>query len=42
LWIEDIGSTNGTIVNGKRIEHPVKLRKGDKVKVGETLFVVER
>lgn len=42
LWIEDIGSTNGTIVNGKRIEHPVKLRKGDKVKVGETLFTVER
>jgi hypothetical protein len=42
LWIEDIGSTNGTIVNGKRIEHPVKLRKGDKVKVGETLFMVER
>jgi hypothetical protein len=42
LWIEDIGSTNGTIVNGKRIEHPVKLRKGDKVKVGETTFVVDR
>ena len=42
LWIEDIGSTNGTIVNGKRIEHPVKLRKGDKVKVGETVFTVER
>jgi pSer/pThr/pTyr-binding forkhead associated (FHA) protein len=42
LWIEDIGSTNGTIVNGKRIEHPVKLRKGDKVKVGETLFTVDR
>jgi hypothetical protein len=42
LWIEDIGSTNGTLVNGKRIEHPIKLRKGDKVKVGETVFEVDR
>jgi len=42
LWVEDIGSTNGTIVNGKRIEKPTKLRKGDRVKVGETLLEVDR
>jgi hypothetical protein len=42
LWIEDVGSTNGTIVNGKRIDHPVKLRKGDRVKIGETTFEVDR
>lgn len=42
LWVEDLGSTNGTFVNGKRIEHPVKLRKGDDVQVGETHFRVER
>src|SRR4029079_12366344 len=30
LWVEDAGSTNGTLVNSKRIGEPVKLRKGDR------------
>ena len=42
LWIEDAGSTNGTIVNGAKIDHPTKLRKGDRVKIGETLLEVDR
>ena len=42
LWIEDVGSTNGTLVNGKRIEQPTKLRKGDKIQVGETVLEVDR
>ena len=42
LWIEDTGSTNGTFVNGKRIDKAVKLGKGDRVQMGETVFETER
>ena len=36
VWIEDIGSTNGTYLNGIRISRPRKLSPGDIVRVGET------
>jgi len=36
VWIEDIGSTNGTFVNGMRLTRPRKLAIGDLVRVGET------
>ena len=36
VWIEDIGSTNGTFVNGVRLSRPRKLSAGDLVRVGET------
>jgi FHA domain-containing protein len=36
VWIEDIGSTNGTYVNGVRLSRPRKLAVGDLVRVGET------
>jgi pSer/pThr/pTyr-binding forkhead associated (FHA) protein len=36
VWVEDIGSTNGTFVNGKRLDRPYKLTLGDIVRVGET------
>jgi FHA domain len=36
VWIEDIGSTNGTYVNGVRLSRPRKLVAGDLVRVGET------
>ena len=42
LWIEDLGSTNGTYVNSKRLTSPVPLRIGDKVHVGHTAFEVTR
>ena len=35
-WLEDEGSTNGTFVNGTRIDRPRKLTPGDVVRVGET------
>jgi FHA domain len=41
LVIEDLGSTNGTYVNGQRIGVPTLLRPGDSVFVGATTFVVE-
>lgn len=34
-FVRDMGSTNGTFVNGKRISEPYHLRSGDRVTVGE-------
>jgi pSer/pThr/pTyr-binding forkhead associated (FHA) protein len=36
VWVSDVGSTNGTYVNGVRIDRPRKLVQGDVVRVGET------
>ncbi|MEO5987471.1 MAG: FHA domain-containing protein [Candidatus Eisenbacteria bacterium] len=38
--VRDLGSTNGTFVNGSRIERHV-LAPGDSVRAGETVFRVE-
>lgn len=40
LYIEDLNSTNGTFVNGKRISGRVKLLGNDEVKIGTTTFKV--
>lgn len=37
-YVEDLGSTNGTYVNGRRINYPTELRGGDRIKVGRTLM----
>jgi pSer/pThr/pTyr-binding forkhead associated (FHA) protein len=36
VWVHDLGSTNGTFVNGVRIDRPRKLVNGDVVRAGET------
>jgi hypothetical protein len=36
VWVHDLGSTNGTYVNGARIDRPRRLTQGDIVRVGET------
>jgi hypothetical protein len=36
VWLEDIGSTNGTYLNGIRLTSPKRLTAGDVVRVGET------
>ncbi len=42
LLIEDLGSTNGTFVNGEQISSPMPLRGGDRIQVGKsTLELVE-
>lgn len=39
LYIEDLGSTNGTSVNGKRLdEHAVLLHNGDTIEIGSDRF----
>ena len=42
LVLEDLGSTNGTMVNGHAIDQPVTLRDGDEVQVGNTVMRVSR
>jgi tRNA A-37 threonylcarbamoyl transferase component Bud32 len=39
--VEDLGSTNGTIVNGHRIAKPELLYPGDTIEVGATKLVVQ-
>ena len=36
VWVEDVGSTNGTYVNGARLDAPRRLKTGDVIRIGET------
>ncbi|MBL9001294.1 MAG: FHA domain-containing protein [Phycisphaerae bacterium] len=38
-YIRDLQSQNGTFVNGVRIEQRTRLRPGDQIRTGQTLFV---
>src|SRR3954469_15770331 len=40
LMVEDLGSTNGTFVNGNRIAAATPVRAGDQVRVGQTTMTV--
>jgi predicted component of type VI protein secretion system len=42
VLLEDLGSTNGTFCNGKKVSGPVPLRKGDRVQVGRTIMEAVR
>ena len=39
IYVEDLGSTNGTFLNNERIMEPMQLRDGDRIQVGDVLFV---
>ena len=41
LLISDLGSKNGTLVNGIRIQGPTPLRKGDQIKLGDNILTVQ-
>ncbi len=41
VFVEDLGSTNGTFVNGVRISAPTPVRPGDTVQFGACAFKVE-
>lgn len=39
-WLVDLESTNGTFVNGQRVEGDRSVRKGDRIQVGSTVLEV--
>jgi pSer/pThr/pTyr-binding forkhead associated (FHA) protein len=39
--IEDLGSTNGTYINGRRLEERTTLETGDRIAVGASTLVVQ-
>ena len=41
-YVEDQGSTNGTLLNDRRVDAPVKVHAGDVVKVGKTVLELKR
>lgn len=41
-WIEDLGSTNGTLVNGTRITKRERLRPGDEIAIGRVALRLDR
>ena len=42
LAIEDLGSTNGTLVNGQKISGITPLKEGDEVRCGNTVMTVSQ
>jgi pSer/pThr/pTyr-binding forkhead associated (FHA) protein len=41
-FVEDLGSTNGTFLNDRKVERPVEIHAGDVVKVGKTVLELRR
>jgi hypothetical protein len=41
LYIEDLGSTNGTYVNGARITAPTAISLSDSLRIGKTMLKLE-
>jgi len=37
-YVEDLGSTNGTLLNGETVVEPIRLRPGDRVQFGQTVM----
>ena len=42
VWLEDIGSTNGTYLNGEPLRGPQPLHVGDRIRIGDSEFTFER
>ena len=38
--LQDLGSTNGTLMNKKRVKGSVVIKKGDEIKIGTSIFKV--
>ena len=39
--LEDLGSTGGTYINGRKISQAVILKDGDRIQMGESLFAFD-
>jgi hypothetical protein len=38
MFIEDMGSTNGTFLNGRQLRRPEQLKVADKIRIGDTEY----
>src|SRR3954454_12936389 len=38
VYIEDMGSTNGTYLNGRQLERPQQLSASDSIRIGDTEY----
>jgi len=41
VYLHDLGSSNGTFLNGQRVTEPIEVRRGDEIDVGTTRLLVE-
>jgi adenylate cyclase len=39
FWLIDLGSSNGTFLNKRRVHQPVRLNSGDQIAIGDNIFV---
>lgn len=42
IYVEDIGSTNGTYLNRKKVTGPMVLQRGDQLQIGNTILELQR
>lgn len=41
IWIQDLGSSNGTFVNGQQIQQATQLKHGDEIRFQDIVFQVQ-
>ncbi len=41
FYVEDLGSTNGTYLNRKKVTAPIAIRKGDRLQIGKTVMELQ-
>ena len=41
ISVVDLNSTNGTYVNSERISEPVPLKRGDNIRIGQVLLIIQ-
>ena len=41
LYVEDLGSTNGTYLNRRKVTAPIAIRKGDRLQIGKTVMELQ-
>jgi hypothetical protein len=42
VWLEDLGSTNGTFFNGTRVSAPTIIGRGDIIRIGHVQFRLDQ